>query len=1053
MRKAQRRPSKAKVKVNAEGKIVRPDKPKLKSERSPHDFDEEAEADAQYYVGDRDDERKWRERKEERDKVKAENARRRKRGEDPLPLPTVPSRKKLRRARDALRKPPKPQSHDSDSEGGELPGVLGFNPLPILAAKPHEVFSVETIVLGHNGNVSVQSSMSETSRFDHKVKAQPCPPLKDETATPPDVAHHPPHLEDVKPGLLADVKRVFPEDVKPRVSEDIKPQMPQDTKPRIPVDMKPRMTEETSLAHAETGEDEGEEDSYEDDGLVPTYSISADTKPHVSAYKDMKPTAAELRNVKEDSADEEEGEEEYDDDDFVMAPRSGLSLSGPLIVKQEVEAMQAEDTDEEEEYEEEDWIQDTFSSAAAQAAIGPFKLDPEDPGIVIPKSINRFLRDYQRVGAAFLYRKYKQGHGGVLGDDMGLGKTIQVISFLSAIMRKTGTSTDYWRRKIAIRHGSGNGIPPQQWPTALIVCPKSLLFNVSGTAFGKADDTVGARAGHGREVWKQMEQGYLDIVLVSHALVGQLRGLPFSTVIVDEAHKMKRPDSRLAFAAKSISARACFALTGTLVQNRIEELWSVLDFVRRGWAGTQQEWKDYAVNPINYGHKFDGSLKDMVNAVVSGSEDIVLTFRNADKRLIAHEMPSKRDMPLLCPLGSRQAELYQRVVDSNGKISSCHAYNAEVQYLINHDARDKHFDSVLGPDPSFHAFGRISNHCCTKTGDIYDPEKDKSEEAIYEARMGRIDSQVLVNLLEEWHSDREERNKVLIFSTSVRLLKMIRKFIEVNQMVDKFQDPEQDLFIMLVSTLAGGVGLNLTAVRVLSTFKPTDAKANKVVIFDPSWIYKQQRARQLNYGTFEARMYTGVEGSPLEKGELFGLKNIFRYRPEGFVVQNLERVRLTEEQVRADLLAAEHEEESDDDEERRDKEAKRMMIQARDDSALLSELASDGDPTTDPEERLLEELDMRHDDAFKDSPEEKKIFEIGLQILAMNPELAKSIKANDAAKHRPRLPKRATQGIKLEPELEEDPWKKRLEKLEREKKENRGRERVKQLVDEEDMDD
>lgn len=55
------------------------------------------------------------------------------------------------------------------------------------------------------------------------------------------------------------------------------------------------------------------------------------------------------------------------------------------------------------------------------------------------------------------------------------------------------------------------------------------------------------------------------------------------------------------------------------------------------------------------------------------------------------------------------------------------------------------------------------------------------------------------------------------------------------EMVDKFQDPEQDLFIMLVSTLAGGVGLNLTAVRVLSTFKPTDAKANKVVIFDPSW--------------------------------------------------------------------------------------------------------------------------------------------------------------------------------------------------------------------------
>lgn len=105
------------------------------------------------------------------------------------------------------------------------------------------------------------------------------------------------------------------------------------------------------------------------------------------------------------------------------------------------------------------------------------------------------------------------------------------------------------------------------------------------------------------------------------------------------------------------------------------------------------------------------------------------------------------------------------------------------------------------------------------------------------------DDQVLFNLLEEWHSNPEEGNKVLIFSTSVRLLKMIQKFIQVyrecfmelraltlvpgythglfsgeldqdarTEMVDKFQDPKQDLFIMLVSTLAGGVGLNLTAV-------------------------------------------------------------------------------------------------------------------------------------------------------------------------------------------------------------------------------------------------
>lgn len=120
------------------------------------------------------------------------------------------------------------------------------------------------------------------------------------------------------------------------------------------------------------------------------------------------------------------------------------------------------------------------------------------------------------------------------------------------------------------------------------------------------------------------------------------------TVIVDEAHKMKRPDSRLAIAAKSISDRACFALTGTLVQNRIEELWSVLDFARRGWAGTPQQWKNYAVNPINSGHKFDGSLKDVVSAVVSGTVVSCLwteTRRRTQSKDSSPLLPSQRQTP------------------------------------------------------------------------------------------------------------------------------------------------------------------------------------------------------------------------------------------------------------------------------------------------------------------------------------------------------------------------------------------------------------------------
>lgn len=146
---------------------------------------------------------------------------------------------------------------------------------------------------------------------------------------------------------------------------------------------------------------------------------------------------------------------------------------------------------------------------------------------------------------------------------------------------------------------------------------------------------------------------------------------------------------------------------------------------------------------------------------------------------------------------------------------------------------------------------------------------------------------------------------------------------------------------------------------------------------------------------------------------------------------------------------------------------KRQLLQAKNDNALLNELESDGDPSEPADRRLMKELGitgmshgrplltpaLHHDKAFQDSPEERKIFEIGLQILAMNPALAKSIKANDAAKHRPTGVKRARLEGKTEAEVEEDPWKKRIEKIEREKRERGRRAPGRQLVGDMDVED
>jgi SNF2 family DNA or RNA helicase len=110
--------------------------------------------------------------------------------------------------------------------------------------------------------------------------------------------------------------------------------------------------------------------------------------------------------------------------------------------------------------------------------------------------------------------------------------------------------------------------------------------------------------------------------------LGEERGPDGRVVIVDEAHRLKEPKGQLALAMKSIDCRICFGLTGTLVQNRMEEMWSVLDFVSerscptyiqvdRGMAGTLRQWRDFAVNPIKRGHRHEGTADVVVMAIVS----------------------------------------------------------------------------------------------------------------------------------------------------------------------------------------------------------------------------------------------------------------------------------------------------------------------------------------------------------------------------------------------------------------------------------------------------
>ncbi|WVR06533.1 hypothetical protein IAU60_003564 [Kwoniella sp. DSM 27419] len=222
-------------------------------------------------------------------------------------------------------------------------------------------------------------------------------------------------------------------------------------------------------------------------------------------------------------------------------------------------------------------------------------------------------------------------------------------------------------------------------------------------------------------------------------------------------------------------------------------------------------------------------------------------------------------------------------------------------------------------------------------------------------------------------------------------------------------------------------------------------------------IHKQTRARQLNDGTFERRIHQGFDGARTaeDQGELFGIQNIFRFDPEGYVSRNLERIRQAEDRFVQDLIEAEYKDseaedgESDEEggramrEERKARDLHRARMKAASRKGnevdmtarkrhedvvndLLGQSQSQGGRKDDSD--VLHKLGVSsriHEQAFVDSPEERAIYDIGVQILKTNPTLARTIKANDLGKLS-RSVKRRAKVIDADDEHDVEPWQKRI---------------------------
>ena len=385
-----------------------------------------------------------------------------------------------------------------------------------------------------------------------------------------------------------------------------------------------------------------------------------------------------------------------------------------------------------------------------------------------PESLKGVLRPYQERGFKWLYTNIKKGFGCCMADDMGLGKTIQVISF---ILKQKETDS--------LKH------------PALVVCPTTLLGNWVKEIknFAPSLDTS---VYHGID--RQLDSK-ADVVITTYAIlridIEKIKKQKWSMLIIDEAQNIKNPDTSQTQAVKQIKSDVKIAMTGTPVENKLIELWSIFDFINRGYLGSIRDFqKGYAI-PIE---KFKQTNRaEKLRLSIS---PFILRRLKTDKSIIS-DLPDKVVLNEYCYLTKTQAALYQSVLDN---------LMSDIAKLNGINRRGMIFKLIT-------ALKQICNHPYQylKTGDI---SKDISGKA---DKLVSITEQIL-----------ENNEKTLIFTQYKEMGSILSTILsdELNinplffhgslnrtqrdDLIKDFQD-NKDSKVMILSLKAGGTGLNLTA--------------------------------------------------------------------------------------------------------------------------------------------------------------------------------------------------------------------------------------------------
>ncbi|KAG1347415.1 Switch 2 [Cocos nucifera] len=578
----------------------------------------------------------------------------------------------------------------------------------------------------------------------------------------------------------------------------------------------------------------------------------------------------------------------------------------------------------------------------------------------VPASISCRLFEHQKYGVRFLYSLYKNNHGGVLGDDMGLGKTIQTIAFLAAVLGKDAEHGDHRldRKDHMIKKGPVLVVCPtsviQNWENEFSEWGDFSVVVYHGPNRELILEKLETR---GAEILITS----FDTFRIHDETLSEI---PWDIVIVDEAHRLKNEKSQLYKACLGIKTRKRFGLTGTIMQNKFLELFNLFDWVAPGSLGTREHFRDFYDEPLKHGQRLSAPEK-FIQVADERKQHLVAVLRKyllrrTKEETIGHLMLGKEDNVVFCAMSELQKRVYKRMLEqpdfqcliNKDLPCSCGSPLTQVEcckrivpngIIWSYLHRDNPegcescpFCLVL---PCLIKLQQISNHLeLIKPNPKDEVEKQKKDSelasAVFSADVDLVGGsaqienfiglsdvehcgkmRALEKLLLSWTS---HGDKILLFSYSVRMLDILEKFLirrgycfsrldgstpmSLRQSrVDEFnRSPSKQVF--LISTRAGGLGLNLVS-------------ANRVVIFDPNWnpaqdlqaqdrsfrygqkrhvvvfrllaagsleelvysrqIYKQQLSNIAVSGKMEKRYFEGVQDCKEFQGELFGICNLF----------------------------------------------------------------------------------------------------------------------------------------------------------------------------------